>query len=91
VILSKEEIEVEGVVSSVNDELCIGCGVCEEVCDFSAFRLVETSEGKRKAESVAAMCKGCGVCASSCPQKAIEMHHFKDVQLLAAIEAAAAG
>jgi heterodisulfide reductase subunit A len=90
VSLSQDSVTVEPIVSQLNEELCIGCGICEEACPFSAIRLVDLGEGKMRAENIPALCKGCGVCASSCPQQAIEMRHFKDSQLLAAIEALAA-
>jgi heterodisulfide reductase subunit A len=90
VILSQDSVTVQPIVSQLIEELCIGCGICEEACPFSAIRLVDLGEGKMRAENIPALCKGCGVCASSCPQQAIEMRHFKDSQLLAAIEALAA-
>ncbi len=35
----------------------------------------------------AAKCMGCGSCASACPAKAIQLQHFTDKQVEAAIEA----
>ena len=34
-----------------------------------------------------ALCKGCGVCAASCPEKAINVKHFTNNQILSEIYA----
>jgi heterodisulfide reductase subunit A len=84
--LSKGFVTVEPIVSSVNEEKCIGCGLCESICPFSAIRLV-SKNGVKKAETIPASCKGCGLCAASCPQQAITMGHFTDEELRAQIGA----
>jgi heterodisulfide reductase subunit A-like polyferredoxin len=87
-VLSRESIRISPLVSQVNVEKCIGCGLCTEVCAFSAI-ILEDVEGKLRAKNIPASCKGCGLCASSCPQQAIDMLHFKHQQILAAICSAA--
>ena len=87
-VLSKDSIKVSPLVSQVDQEKCIGCGLCAEVCPFGAIALEEV-DGKPKAKNIPASCKGCGLCASSCPQHAIDMLHFKRQQILAAVCAAA--
>jgi len=87
-VLSKESIQISPLVSQVDVDKCIGCGLCTEVCAFSAI-VLEDVDGKLRAKNIPASCKGCGLCASSCPQHAIDMLHFKQQQLLAAICAAA--
>ena len=84
--LSKGFVTVEPIVSSVNEEKCVGCGLCESICAFSAIRLV-SKNGVNKAETISASCKGCGLCAASCPQRAITMGHFTDEELTAQIGA----
>ncbi len=86
-ILSKEALEVEGAIASVDEDLCSGCKFCEPVCDYSAIRMEEV-DGKLRAHVIEALCKGCGVCASTCPSKAISMLHFTNDQILAQVEAA---
>ena len=86
-VLSKEVITISPLVSNVDKEKCIGCGLCTEVCAFSAI-VLEEEDGKQRAENISASCKGCGLCASSCPQHAIDMLHFKDEQIVASVCAA---
>jgi heterodisulfide reductase subunit A-like polyferredoxin len=86
-VLSQKFVTVEPMVSAVDQELCIGCGLCEATCSFGAVHL-EKVEGKGyRAVNVSASCKGCGLCAAACPQKAIDMIHFRDRQIIAAIRA----
>jgi heterodisulfide reductase subunit A len=83
-VLSKSSIKVSPLVSQVDSEVCIGCGLCEEVCSFGAITLEEV-EGKKYAQNIPASCKGCGLCAASCPQKAIDMLHFRHEQIAASV------
>ena len=84
--IAKGYVSVLPTISEVDQTGCLGCGLCELLCPFSAIRVVETEKGS-KAETIAASCKGCGVCSASCPQKAVTVHHFSDEQLTAQIEA----
>jgi len=86
--IAKGYVSVLPTISEVDQSRCLGCGLCELLCPFSAIRVVETEKGS-KAETIAASCKGCGICSASCPQKAVTIHHFSDDQLSAQIEALA--
>jgi heterodisulfide reductase subunit A len=79
-ILSKEKLYVEGMISSVNEDKCTGCGTCEMVCPYGAIT-VDLEESKAKVAEV--LCKGCGTCGAACPEKAIDIAHFTDMQLIA--------
>lgn len=66
-----------GKVASVITEKCIGCGRCEEVCNFDAAIFNGPANDvvgiTYTIDSIA--CEGCGVCVQFCPVDAIE---FKD-------------
>jgi heterodisulfide reductase subunit A len=84
-ILAKDSVQISPLVSQIDAEKCIGCGLCEEVCAFSAIELEEIEGKGYRAKNISASCKGCGLCASSCPQRAIDMLHFRDAQIVASI------
>ena len=88
--LAKGKVEVEPIVSSVDEDACFGCGICEYLCPYNAIRVTQTATGK-KAETIAASCKGCGVCASHCPKTAIIMGRFTNEQIEAQIHAMVGG
>ncbi len=91
VVLSKENITVEGAVSHVNEIMCRGCGKCVEVCPYSAVSLVEREGDKTVAYVQEALCKGCGSCAVACPTGAASIFHFDDQEVLTMVEAALEG
>ena len=83
-LLSKEEIEVEGVIAEVDTRRCSGCGLCVRVCPYNA---VEIDEEKRVAVVNRAMCKGCGACSATCRSSAIDVMGYTDGQVYAIINA----
>ena len=87
-ILAKGSVQISPLVSQVDAEKCIGCGLCEEICPFNAIVLEEIEGKGYRAKNISASCKGCGLCASSCPQQAIDMLHFRDQQIVASVCAA---
>jgi ferredoxin len=52
----------------VNEELCIGCGACIDVCPEEAISMNEEDIAHIDPET----CERCGLCASICAQEAIE-------------------
>ena len=87
-ILAKDSVQISPLVSQIDAEKCIGCGLCVEVCAFAAIELEEVEGKGYRAKNISASCKGCGLCAASCPQQAIDMLHFRDQQIVASICAA---
>lgn len=78
-VLSKEKLQAESVVAVVNPELCKVCLTCVRVCPFGVPFINED----HCAEINPLLCQGCGTCSSECPGKAIELQHYRDVQILA--------
>ncbi len=83
-VLSKMVIEAEGSICEVNQDLCAGCGVCVDVCAYSATQM---DEEKGVAFINEALCKGCGACAASCRSGAIDLKGFTAQQIYNAIDA----
>ncbi len=53
-------------VPSVDEEKCTGCGLCDQICQFSAILSI-----KNKVLTFPQLCHGCGGCALVCPEGAI--------------------
>lgn len=71
----------------VDPELCTGCQVCVDRCQFDAIDLVKVPGSKKmKAVVDPAKCGGCGVCVLKCEPSAISMalvrplEHIPDVR-----------
>jgi heterodisulfide reductase subunit A-like polyferredoxin len=86
-ILSKDTLEVGGVVAVVDAEKCTACLTCVRICPFGAAQinpsLVGVGDIAGAAEIRAAACRGCGLCPAECPARAIQLQHFTDDQVLA--------
>jgi heterodisulfide reductase subunit A len=80
------KVKVAPIVSHVDQEQCIGCGLCVSLCPFKAIQML-TIDKKKKAETVVASCKACGICAAHCPTFAISMGGFTNEQIVSQIEA----
>lgn len=64
----KEFRYLSDVVSlGLNEELCVGCGACAEVCPHQVF-VVERGKAKMIDRDG---CMECGACANNCPVEAI--------------------
>jgi len=81
ILMANKKLRTEAITAVVDEELCIGCGLCEELCPYGAHKVVEG-----KSTVIEALCRGCGACAVECPQRAISVRHFGDQQILAQIE-----
>ncbi|MBW2039730.1 MAG: CoB--CoM heterodisulfide reductase iron-sulfur subunit A family protein [Deltaproteobacteria bacterium] len=86
-LLAKDEIEVGGVVARVDPELCAACLICVRACPFGVPYICE--DGYSVIDP--AKCRGCGNCAAECPQRAIQLQHYRDEQLIAKVVALAKG
>ena len=82
--LSLGKAKVEAIISTVDHELCVGCGLCEEACTYGALSL-HPWRGVMCINEV--LCKGCGACSVACPSKAITLGHFTQKQTLAMLDA----
>ena len=84
--IHKGEVELEPYFATCIEEKCAGCGMCVNLCPYSALALVE-KDGRTVMEVTEAKCKGCGTCGGFCPGGAIWMNHFATPQIVAQIDA----
>lgn len=85
-ILANKKYYAEATVSSVNEELCAGCGMCGALCPYEAI-IYKEKDGRRISSVNEALCKGCGTCVASCPSGAMTQFGFTRKQIMAMVEA----
>jgi len=76
-------IKAGAVKAIVDKNICVNCDACVVSCIFNAV----DAEPFGLPSIIGANCKGCGVCAAECPMGAMQLVHFTDEQIVAAIEA----
>jgi heterodisulfide reductase subunit A len=79
--LAQGKALTEGITVAVDEDICVGCGVCVPMCPFQALSVEDG-----KLNIITALCKGCGTCAVACPTGALQQSHFKNDQLLAQVK-----
>jgi heterodisulfide reductase subunit A len=82
-VLSALEISVSGTVALVDPNFCSSCGVCVDICPYSATHF---NENTSRAEIQATLCKGCGLCVASCRSGAIHLKGFDTGQIMAQLK-----
>jgi heterodisulfide reductase subunit A len=82
ILMGNGKVSSEAITAVVDEDACIGCGLCEEICPYGAPKI---EDGRSKIREV--LCRGCGSCAAECPKLAITMRHYGDHQLLAQVKA----
>ncbi len=98
-LFSKESIMSEAMIAYINEDTCVGCGLCTEVCPFTAIELVEVVDREKSTRENQVMktvarvnegiCKGCGTCAAACRSQSARLRGFEGKQILAEIDALA--
>ncbi len=83
-ILFKDKLVKSAIVAYIDEESCVGCMGCLNVCPFEA--IVFNSQ-KNVCEVQEILCKGCGNCASTCPSQSAILRGYRPEQLLAQIRA----
>jgi heterodisulfide reductase subunit A len=75
-------VRIEPITAFVDQLMCAGCGLCEQICEYRALKI----DPYRKVMTVnEALCKGCGACNATCPSGAVTLRHFKTDQIIAQI------
>ncbi len=76
-VISAYEKTKRRIVVSVDEKKCLGCGVCEEVCNWGAIKIGDIAEIERE------KCERCGLCVCSCLQKALWLENLNIVRGIA--------
>jgi heterodisulfide reductase subunit A len=83
-LFSKEELGLDPMTVMVQEDLCVGCGLCVSACAYEARVL---DEHKHKAVVHEALCQGCGACMIACPNGATVHKNFSKKQILNMVDA----
>lgn len=69
---SKSEDFYSGVLANIDQEKCIKCGKCTDICRFNAINIINNQYIVKPID-----CEGCGYCERICPANAINMYDQK--------------
>lgn len=83
-LLTSGNIITDVCIPSFNEELCISCRLCEQICTSKAIRFNDHNFP----EVDLAACRGCGACAAVCPSGALDLPCMSNEQLENATKAA---
>lgn len=93
-LLAREELNVEPLISTVDESRCSGCLVCRSACPYNAIEIGSVTErhGRQTVERTVArvntgLCQGCGSCTVACRSGAIDLKGFTNEQLVAEVDA----
>ena len=86
VIMGKDKIPPpNGIfVAEVHESLCMGCGLCVDICPYQARYIDEV---KKIANTRPFLCDSCGACVAICPNDASYLRDFMGEQSIAALDA----
>jgi len=93
-LFSKPNLLSEPMIAEVNEDTCVGCLLCKEVCPYTAIeaKTLYDKNGnpiKTVASVNEGLCHGCGTCVAACRSASMQLKGFKDAQLLAEVDALA--
>jgi len=83
-LFSRPEQVAEPTVATVDERLCVGCGLCVSACPYQARAL---HAWKKLATVNEVLCQGCGACAVVCRNKASSVRNLTAGQILSMVEA----
>jgi heterodisulfide reductase subunit A len=81
--IQQKEVAMEPIRATINQDMCSGCRICNNLCPFNAILF---HEDKMVSEVNPALCQGCGTCVAACPAGAISGTGFSNEQILAQLD-----
>lgn len=98
-LFAKDALLSEPMIAYINEETCVGCELCKQVCPFTAIDMIEIADQEKSTRDNTVMrtvarvnegiCHGCGTCAAACRSQSARLRGFEDCQLLSEIESLA--
>lgn len=84
------ELWLPRIVCVVDPDKCVGCGMCQEVCDCGGIGVMEGTGGGLPRVVDPMVCTGGGTCAAACPYHALILQNNTNDQREARVAALAA-
>ncbi|MBS1115699.1 MAG: 4Fe-4S ferredoxin, iron-sulfur binding domain protein [candidate division NC10 bacterium] len=93
-LFSKPHLLSEPMIACVDEQNCVACLLCKEVCPFSAIEAAEaidpaTRKPRATARVNSGLCHGCGTCVAACRSASIRLFGFSDDQILVQLDSLA--
>ncbi|UCE75098.1 MAG: CoB--CoM heterodisulfide reductase iron-sulfur subunit A family protein [Methanomassiliicoccales archaeon] len=87
----KNGLKAKGVHSVIDENRCMGCKLCEQLCPYEAITMITvkdyiTDEVKMVSCVNLAVCQGCGACAMACPGGVPQLIGFTNREIMAQID-----
>ena len=90
-VLTRDTLEVGGIVSQVDTDVCVACLTCVRSCPYGVPQIKVDLNGVGGIAGAAyiepAQCQGCGICAAECPARAIQLMHYRGPEMEAKVDA----
>jgi heterodisulfide reductase subunit A len=87
-LLAKDKMENVAITAFVDEDMCVGCGICVKACSYNA-RYIDEFGGAAMVSG--ALCQGCGACVAACPSGASQQKGYEKGQMLAMMREAFGG
>ncbi|MHB8869835.1 MAG: FAD-dependent oxidoreductase [Thermoleophilia bacterium] len=85
-LLSRDKLKTSPQIAIVEQNRCVSCWKCVEVCPFSAPQKQEQRDGTFKSHIIETVCQGCGICVATCPVNCITLKGFTTDAIIDQIE-----
>jgi heterodisulfide reductase subunit A len=82
-LFAQKELLHEPTIVPVIEDLCSGCGICVNVCPYTARELDPV---KKIVQVNEVLCEGCGACAAACPTGAAQQKNQTDDQIFSMVK-----